>query len=176
MGQILFGIIVLCILIYYPEVFLLAGLILAGFYFHSKYKLVEKVKTDGNKVEEEPTQQERAEKELESKLKQGYQDDPKWQENRDKVKAHTAVMREISDLEIKIEELNEALEKNPRCGADFDLAESKKRLKMLENQAGITHRRRERAKEEIKPVETPQNPPIDMTDQEIDAALQELND
>ena len=179
MGQIIFGITLLLMLIYYPEVFLLAGLVLAGFYLYNKYDLVEKDKIDTDEVEDEPTMEEKAEKEVESKMKPGFRDDPEWKAASEKLNDRAAIMREISDLEMTIEDLEEALEKNPKCGADFDLAEARQRLKTLENQAGITQRRVERAKEEKptpKLTEIPQDPPRDMTDQEIDAALQQLND
>ncbi len=179
MGQILFGILILCILIYYPEVILLAGLILAGFYFHSKYELTERDKTVADEVDDGPTIQERMEKEVEANMKQGFRDDPEWKKLSKKVNDQGSIMREISDLEMQIEDLEEERQKKPGPEVDFDLTAAQKQLKTLENRAGITQKRAERAKEE-KPapqsVGIPQTPPKDMTDQEIDRALQELND
>ena len=183
MGQILFGIIVLCILIYYPEVFLLAGLILAGFYLHNKYNLVERDKTNADEVEEEPTIQERMEKEVESKMKPGFRDDPEWKAASKKFNDNANIMRIISDLEMEIEDLEEELERECDPNTANWIDRKKKELKTLENQAGITQKREERAKEEKKPPKkslhpegSPQITPRDMTDQEVDAALQQLND
>ncbi len=183
MGQILFGIIVLCILIYYPEVFLLAGLILAGFYLHNKYNLVERDKTNADEVEEEPTIQERMEKEVESKMKPGFRDDPEWKAASKKLNNSSVLMREIADLEMEIEDIEEQLKEDCDPFTANLLEEAKNRLKTLENQAGITQKREERTKEEKKPPKkslhpegSPQITPRDMTDQEVDAALQQLND
>ena len=183
MGQILFGITLLLMLIYYPEVFLLAGLILAGFYFYGKYDLVERDKTDTDEVEEEPTMQERMEKEVESKMKPGFRDDPEWKAASKKLNDQSTLMRIIADLEMDIEDLEIELEKDCDPITANMLARAKKELKTLENQAGITQKREERTKEEKKPPkkslhpeESPQTTPRDLTDQEIDAALQQLND
>ncbi len=179
MGQILFGILILYIFIYYPEVILLAGLILAGFYFHNKYELTERNKTVADEVDDGPTIQERMEKEVEASMKQGFRDDPKWKKLSKKVNDQGSIMREISDLEIEIEDLEEAGEESSVPYIANIIDRKKKELKTLENRAGITQKRAERAKEE-KPtpqsVGIPQTPPRDMTDQEIDRALQELND
>ena len=179
MGQILFGITLLLMLIYYPEVFLLAGLILAGFYFYGKYDLVERDKTDTDEVEDEPTMEEKAEKEAESKMKPGFRDDPEWKAASEKLKDQSTIMRIIADLEMEIEDIEEQLKEDCDPFTADLLEKAKDRLKTLENQAGITQKRAERAKEEKptpKLIEIPQDPPRDMTDQEIDAALQQLND
>lgn len=176
MGHILFGIFILCILMYYPEVFLLAGLILGGFYLHSKYDLVERDSKVADEADDEPTREEKAEKEAESKTIPGFRDDPEWKAASKKVTDRGAWMREISDLEMIIEDLEKEMTEDPNPGATIDLAEARKRLKTLENRAGLTQRRQERAKEEKIVPEIPQATPKDMTEQEIDAALQQLND
>lgn len=176
MGNILFYILVLFILAYYPEVFLLAGLILGGVWLISKYELVEKDKADADEVDDEPTPQERAEKEVEAKMKPGFRNDPEWKAASKKINDRAVIMREISDLEIEIDRLEEELKEECDPFTANLLKEAKDRLKTLENRAGITQRRAERTKEEKIVLETPQATPIDMTDQEIDAALQELND
>ncbi|KKN32264.1 hypothetical protein LCGC14_0815440 [marine sediment metagenome] len=179
MRQVLFGILILYIFIYYPEVILLAGLILAGFYFHNKYELTERNKTVADEVDDGPTIQERMEKEVEANMKQGFRDDPEWKKLSKKVNDRAIIMREISDLEMQIEDLEKELAETCDSFTANVLERAKERLKTLENRAGITQKRAERAKEE-KPdsqsVGIPQTPPRDMTDQEIDRALQELND
>ena len=158
MGQIVFGILILCIFIYYPEVFLLAGLILAGFYFYSKYELTERDKTVADEVDDGPTIQERMEKEVEANMKQGFRDDPEWQKLSKKVKEEGSIMREISDLEMEIDRLEEELKKECDPFTANLLKEAKERLKTLENRAGITQKRAERAKEEKPAPEILQTP------------------
>jgi len=48
---------------------------------------------------EYPTAKEVYAKEVESKLKPGYKDDPKWKEQSDKVKAHNEWVRSNSDVD-----------------------------------------------------------------------------
>lgn len=179
MGLFVFVIFVLCIFIYYPQIIIVTGLLLAGFWLYSKYEVVERDSKPAGEKNNEPDSIDPAaiaEKELEAKMKPGFRDDPEWKAVSKKVNDNSTVMIEISDLEMKIDELEEEREKKPGPEVDFDLAESRKLLKLLENQAGITQRRRERAKEEKIVPETPQSTPREMTDQEIDAALQQLTD
>ncbi len=179
MGQIVLVILVLCILIYYPQTILITGLLLAGFWLYAKYEVIERGSRPAGGSSSEPDfvdPEEKADKDVEAKMKKGFRDDPKWQATSKKINDQGSIMREISDLEMKIDELEEEREKKSGPEVDFDLTEARKLLKLLENQAGITQRRQERTKETKKPPVTTQSTPRDMTDQEIDAALRELND
>jgi hypothetical protein len=179
MGQIVFSIFILCILIYYPQAIIVAGLLLAGSWLYNKYEVVERDSKLAGEKDNEPDfidPMAKAEKELESKMKKGFRDDPEWKAASKKINDNANIMRSISDLEMKIDELEEERKKKPGPEVDFDLAAAQKQLKTMENQAGITQRRRERTKKKEDPPPKAQAAPIDMTEQEIDAALQELND
>ena len=178
MGSILFVIIILCILIYYPEVVLLAGLIIGGICFAQNYKVVKKDAENTNKDEddlEDWSPQKAAEKEVKERLKTGYQDDPEWKEKSKKISDHQEQMQKIADLEMEIDELKEQLEQDSDPITAKIIEERKKLLKTLEKRAGI-HRTSKEIPKPSQKVQDNIDHSRELTDQEIYEAMQELND
>ena len=107
---ILIGSVCLYLLLYHIGWVILAGLIVGGFYLLHNYTLVSVDPKDqeddlfrGKKVY--PTAEEVYTKEVDSLLKPGYKDDPKWQELNKKVRRHNARTEKTTKEDERLEEL-----------------------------------------------------------------------
>lgn len=107
---ILIGSFCLYLLLYHTGWVILAGLIVGGVYLIRNFDLVPAVSKDreaelSQEKKEYPTAEEVYAKEVDSLLKPGFKDDPKWQELNKKVRKHNAHQDELARQESYLEEL-----------------------------------------------------------------------
>ena len=104
---ILLGSFCIYLLLYHPGWVLLAGLICGGFYLLRQYNLVpaddiEDRENNLSRRKEFITYEERQEKEMaNTKFKEGFQDDPKWQAQAKKAYIHVEKAQELEEARMR---------------------------------------------------------------------------
>ena len=107
---ILIGSVCLYLLFYHFCIVALAGFIYGGVYLLHHFDLMPVVSEDREsnlppRKKEHPTAEEVYAKQVDSLIKPGYKDDPRWKELAEKVRKHNAHQDKLSRQEKRLEEL-----------------------------------------------------------------------